>query len=92
MINLIKESQSNGFWGKITVAKSVGLQKTIQKLTKQQQKMDKRQNELRKSLAIAYKNKVKGVMDDEAFVLSSNQFKRECDQLKGIQHKNPEKI
>lgn len=46
---------------------------------------DKRQNELRKCLAIAYKDKVKGVMDDETFVLLSNQFKRERDQLKDEQ-------
>ena len=48
----------------------------------QQQKIDKRQNELRTYLATAYKGKVKGVMDDDTFVILSNQFKRERDQLK----------
>lgn len=47
--------------------------------------MGKHQNELRKYLAIAYEDKVKGVMDDEIFVLLCNQFKRECDQLKNAQ-------
>ena len=43
--------------------------------------MDKRQTELRKRLATAYEDKVKGVMDTEIFVLLSNQFKKERDQL-----------
>lgn len=47
--------------------------------------MDKRQSKLRKCLATAYKDKVKGVMNDETFVLLSNQFKKECDQLKEAQ-------
>ena len=46
--------------------------------------MDKRQSELRKYLATAYEDKVKGVMDGELFVLLSNQFK-ERDQLKEAQ-------
>lgn len=47
--------------------------------------MDKRQSEFRKYLAIAYEDKVKGVIDDKIFVLLSNQFKKECDQLKEAQ-------
>ena len=42
----------------------------------QQRIMDKCQSELRKYLATTYENMVKGVMDGEAFVLSSNQFKK----------------
>ena len=53
----------------------------------QQRKMDKRQNKLRKYLATAYEDKVKGVMDDETFVLLSNQFKRERDELKADQQR-----
>lgn len=34
--------------------------------------MDKRQSELRKYLATAYENKVKGVMDNKTFILLSN--------------------
>ena len=60
---LIKTAQNNGFWARITVAKSIELQEIIQKLTAQQQKMDTRQNELRKYLATSYEDKVKGVMD-----------------------------
>ena len=44
--------------------------------------MDKHQNELRKCLAAAYGDRVKEVMDDETFVLLSNQFKRGRDQPK----------
>ena len=33
-------------------------------------------SELRKDLAIAYGEKVEGVMDDKTFVLLNNQFKR----------------
>ncbi|MCM1234675.1 MAG: hypothetical protein NC489_31620 [Ruminococcus flavefaciens] len=50
--------------------------------------MDKRQNELRKCLATAYKDKVKG---GDLFVLPSNQFK-ERDQLQRSTTKNPGKI
>lgn len=49
--------------------------------------MDKYQNELRKYLTIAYEDKVKGVMDNETFVLLCNQFKRGRDQLKEAQQK-----
>ena len=49
---------------------------------KQQRKMDKRQNKLRRYLATAYEDKVKGVMNDETLILLSNQFKRERDHLK----------
>lgn len=49
--------------------------------------MGKRQNILRKCLATAYEDKVKGVMDGEPFVLLSNQFK-ERDQLKEAQQKS----
>ena len=47
--------------------------------------MDKRQNDLRRCLATVYKDKVKGVMDDETFVLLNNQFKKERDQLEKAQ-------
>ena len=47
-------------------------------------RLDKRQNELRKCLATAYEDKVKGVMDDETFVLLSSQFKRGRDELKEV--------
>lgn len=73
---LLKAAKSNGFWKRVTVAKSIESQKTIQKLMEQQRIMDKHQNELRKYLATAYEDKVKGVIDDETFVLLSNQFKR----------------
>ena len=53
---------------------------------KQQWKVDKRQNKLRKCLAMVYEDKVKGVMDGELFVLLSNQFK-ECDQQEEAQQK-----
>ena len=53
----------------------------------QQLKIDKRKTELGKYLSTAYEDKVKGVMDDETFVLLSNQLKRECDQLKETQRK-----
>lgn len=33
-------------------------------------------------------DKVKGVMDEETFVLLNNQFKKERDQLKGAQQKS----
>lgn len=89
---MLKAAKITSFWRKVTVAKSIESQKTIQKLTEQQQKIDKCQNELRKYLATAYKNKVKGVMDNETFVLSSNQFKRECNQLKGTHQKIQEKF
>ena len=49
--------------------------------------MDKRQNELRKCLATAYEDKVKGGMDDKASVRLNNQFKRERDQVKETQQK-----
>ncbi len=62
-------------------------QETIQKLMEQQRKVNKRQNKLRKYLATAYEDKVNGVMDDETFVLLSNQFKRERDELKETQQK-----
>lgn len=78
----IKATKSSDFWDRIAVAKLIGSHKTIQKPMEQQQKMDKRQNELRKYLATDYGDKVKEVMDDETFVLLSNQFKRGCDQLK----------
>ena len=78
----LKAAKSNDFWGRFTVAKSIESQETIQKLTEQQQKMDKRQSKLRKFLDTAYEDKVKGVMDGEPFVLLSNQFKKERDQLK----------
>ena len=84
---LIKAAQNTGFWERIIAAKSMESQETIQKLMKQQRKVDKRQNELRKYLATAYEDKVKGVMDDETFVLLSNQFKRERDELKETQQK-----
>lgn len=73
---MVKTAQRKAFWGRITATKSIESQETIQKLTEQQQKMDKRQNELRKYLATAYEDRVKGVMDDETFVLLSNQFKK----------------
>lgn len=79
---LIKAAESNDFWNRLTAAKSIESQKTVQKLMEQQQKMDKRQNKLRKCLVTAYEDKVKGVMNDKMFVLLSNQFKRERDQLK----------
>lgn len=88
---LIKTALSNGLWDRITAVKSIESQKAIQELTEQQQKMDKRQNELRKCLATAYKDKVKGVMDGDPFVLPSNQFK-ERDQLQRSTTKNPGKI
>ena len=69
---LIKTAQRNAFWDRIAVAKSIESQKTIQKLMEQQQKMDKCQSKLRKNLATAYENKVKGVIDDETFVLLNN--------------------
>lgn len=84
---MVKTAQRKAFWGRITVAKSIESQETIQKLTEQQQKMDRRQNELRKYLATAYEDRVKGVMDDETFVLLGNQFKRERDELKETQQK-----
>ena len=46
-----------------------------------------RQSELRKYLATAYEDKSKGVMDDKTFVLLSNQFKKERDQLKEAQQR-----
>ena len=79
---LIKAAQNNDFWERITAAKSMESQKTVWKLMEQQRKLDKRQSELRKYLATAYEDKVKGVMDDETFVLLSNRFKRERDELK----------
>ncbi len=79
---LIKAAQNNDFWERITAAKSMESQKTVWKLMEQQRKLDKRQSELRKYLATAYEDKVKGVMDDETFVLLSNQFKRERNELK----------
>ena len=84
---LLKAAKSNGFWDRITVAKPIESQETIQKLMEQQRIMDKRQNELRKYPATAYEDKVKGVMDDETFVLLSNQFKKERDQIKEEQQK-----
>lgn len=84
---LIQAAKSNGFWNKITVAKSIESQETIQNLMEQQWIMGKRQIELRKYLATAYEDKVKGVMDNETCVLLSNQFKKERDQLKGAQQK-----
>ena len=84
---LLKAAKSTGFWDRVTVAKSIESQKTIQKLTEQQRIMDKRQNELRKYLATAYEDKVKGVIDDETFVLLSNQFKKERDLLKEMQQR-----
>lgn len=84
---LIKAAQNNGFWERVTAAKSMESQKTVRKLMEQQRKMDKRQNELKKYLATAYEDKVKGVMDDETFVLLSNQFKRERDELKEAQQR-----
>lgn len=89
---LIKTAQRNAFWDRIAVAKSIESQKTIQKLTEQQQKMDKRQNELRKCLATAYEDKVKGGMDDKTSVRLNNQFKRERDQVKEAQQKIQEKF
>lgn len=89
---LLKAVKSNSFWDRITAAKSIESQKTIQKLMEQQRIMDKRQSELRKYLAIAYEDKVKGVIDEETFVLLSNQFKRERDQLKEAQQKVQEKF
>lgn len=89
---LIKAAQNNRFWDRIAVAKSIESQKTIQKLMEEQRKMDERQNELRKYLATAYEDKVKGVMDDETFVLLSNQFKKESDQLKEKQQKIQAKL
>ena len=47
--------------------------------------MNKRQSDLRKYLATAHEDKVKGVMDCETFVLLSNRFKRGRDQLKEAQ-------
>lgn len=44
--------------------------------------MDKHQSELRKYLATAYEDNVKGVMNGKVFVMLSNQFKKERDQLK----------
>lgn len=84
---LIQAAKSNCFWDNIAVAKSIESQETIQRLMEQQRQMDKRQNELRKYLATAYEDKVKGVIDDETFVLLSNQFKKERDQLKETQQK-----
>lgn len=84
---LIRAAKNNGFWDNITAVKSVESKRTIQELMEQQRKLDKRQNELRKYLATAYEDKVKGVMDDEIFVLLSNQFKRERDELKETQQK-----
>ena len=50
--------------------------------------MDKRQNKLRRCLATTtYKDKVKGVMDGEPFVLLSNQIKRERGHLKEKQQR-----
>lgn len=54
--------------------------------------MDKYQNKLRKCLATAYEDKLKGGMDGKTFVLLNNQFKRERDELKEIQQKNPDRI
>lgn len=89
---LIKTAQRNAFWDRIAVAKSIELHKTIQKLTEQRQKMDKRQNELRKCLATAYEDKVKGVMDDEISVRLNNQFKRVRDQVKETQQEIQKKF
>lgn len=58
-----------------------------QALMEQQRKMDKRQNELKKYLATVYEDKVTGVMNDETFVLLSNQFKRERNELKEAQQR-----
>ena len=66
---LIEAAKSNGFWDRITVAKSIELQETIQKLIEHQRKMDKRQNKLRKCLATAYEDRVKGGI---TFFLLSN--------------------
>lgn len=89
---LIKAAQNNDFWERTTATKSMESKKTVRELMEQQRKMDKRQNELKKYLATAYEDKVKGVMDDETFVLLSNQFKRERDQLKEAQQKNQAKF
>ena len=79
--------KNGNFWAKVTAEKSIEFQENIQRLMNQQRKMDKRQNDLRKCLAAAYEDKVKGVMDDETFVLLSGQFKKERDQLKEAQQK-----
>ena len=84
---LLKAAKSTGFWDRVAVVKSIESQKTIQKLMEQQRIMDKRQSELRKYLATAYEDKVKGVIDDETFVLLSNKFKKERDLLKEAQQR-----
>ena len=84
---LIRMKKNGNFWTKVTAEKSIEFQENIQRLMNQQQKMDKRQNDLRKCLAAAYEDKVKGVMDNETFVLLSSQFKKERDQLKEAQQK-----
>lgn len=89
---LIRAAKSNGFWDSVAVVKSVESQKMIQELLEEQRIMDKRQNELKKYLASAYEDKVKGVMDDETFVLLSNQFKKERDALKDAQQKTRSKL
>ena len=89
---LIQAAKSKRFWDNIAVAKSIESQETIQCLMEQQWQMDKRQNALRKYLATAYEDKVKGVIDGETFVLLSNQFKKERDQLKETQQKIQKKF
>ena len=89
---MLKAAKSNGFWDRIAAANHIESQKTIQKLMEQQQIMDKRQSELRKYLATAYEDKVRGVIDDETFVLLSNEFEKERDQLKSTAKKSKKNL
>lgn len=51
-----------------------------------------RQKELIELLAKAYEDKVKGVMDDEAFILLTGAFKKEHALLKSQEQKLQEKL
>lgn len=84
---LIQAAKNDSFWDNIAATKSTESQKVIQCLMEQQRQTDKRQNELKMYLATAYEDKVKGMIDDEIFVMLSDQFKKERSQLKEAQQR-----
>lgn len=90
--HLITVSKQAGFWSKITSQQMVQVQEKIDKLLQDDHVISRRVKEIAEILRNVYEDKVKGVIDDETFVMLVNSFKKERGELRNKEQQIQEQL
>lgn len=79
---LLKAARNPFFWDRLMRQKSEDMKIEVQHLTEEIAALHNRLEELSKALSASYEDKMKGMIDDETFVVLAQAFKKERKQLR----------